>query len=104
VYPNPVNGGNPQISFIINAPTDSVSVEIATDAFRKVYSEVVLGSSSNVGMAVGSADLNRTGGFSIGRNSIRLNLESLNLANGLYYVIIRLPNGTKSVGKLVIVR
>jgi hypothetical protein len=102
VYPNPVTGDNPQISFVLNAPTDSVSVEIVTDAFRKVYREVVLGGSSDVG--AGSTDTNRTGGFSIGRNTIRLNLENLNLANGLYYVVLRLPNGTKSVGKMVIAR
>jgi hypothetical protein len=105
VYPNPVNAGNPQVLFTLNTATDSVSVEVVTDTFRKVYREVVLGNSSNVETGeAGSMGLNRTDGFSVGKNNIRLNLQSLKFANGLYYVIIRLPDGSKSVARMVVLR
>lgn len=65
-----------------------------------VYSDVVAGDDSDIS----SVAYSKNGRFSIGQNAITLNLQSLNLANGIYYVILRLPDGTKAIGKLVILR
>lgn len=87
VYPNPVSTDDPKVAFTLNAQVTSVTVEVVTDSFRVVYKNV------------------ETGTFNIGPNTVGLPVRNLNLANGLYYVIIRLPDGTtESVGKMVIVR
>lgn len=75
-------------------------MNVVTVANRLVYSDVVAGDDTDISAVAYS----KNGRFSIGQNAITLNLQSLKLANGLYYVIIRLPDGSKAVGKLVIIR
>jgi hypothetical protein len=104
VAPNPVTGDRATVYFSVSEPTDKVTLEIVTDSFRKVYKEVYMGNAMNVSSATASNVTHRADGFSIGRNAIKLNIESLRLANGLYFVVVRLPNGEKAIGKLVIIR
>jgi hypothetical protein len=97
VYPNPVNGDVAKVSFTLNESVSSVSVEVVTDSFRKVYKNLVYGT------AMKSRSCNNgAGGFNIGRNTICLDMGDLNLSNGLYYVIIRLSDGTHAVAKFAI--
>jgi len=96
VYPNPCKGRDVLVDFTIAQPVKFVSLEIVTDAYRKVHREVVLGNAAAIG--------NGNTGFVIGRNTVRLSLGSLRLANGVYYLVVRLPDGTKAIGKLVILR
>ena len=73
------------LSFNLNEPVDSLTVQVWTTANRLVYENQV------------------PGPFSIGMATVTLDLPQLDLANGLFYVIVRLPDGQHSIGKLVTV-
>jgi hypothetical protein len=84
VYPNPAPIEDPiHVSFKLNQPADYVTIQVWTPANRRVYTHKV------------------TGPFSVGLKTVTLDLPQLKLANGLYYVVIRLPNGKQSIGKWV---
>jgi hypothetical protein len=99
LYPNPSDGRDTTLSFVINKPVSSVTVDVMTPANRSIYHDVFLGNATGV-----STSIRPSGGFSIGQNAVRLSVQSMHLANGLYYVVLRLPDGTKSNGKWVVVR
>jgi hypothetical protein len=98
-----VTGDRATVYFSVSEPTDTVTLEIVTDSFRKVFKEVYLGNSMSVGNT-STRTAHRADGFSIGRNVVQLNIANMRLANGLYFVVVRLPNGEKGIGKLVILR
>jgi hypothetical protein len=67
----------------LNEPADNVTVQVWTPANRLVYENTV------------------PGPFSIGMVTVTLDLPQLDLANGLFYVIVKLPDGSQAIGKLV---
>ena len=84
-FPNPVRVDEPiKVAFNLNKPVDYVTVILTTDAYRVITRNTV------------------PGPFSIGMATVTLDLPGLHLSNGIYYVVVRLPDGTtESVGKLV---
>jgi hypothetical protein len=99
VYPNPVEGGTAKVAFTLNEAVASVRVKIVTSSYRVIYTNVVSMSSSRSGSCT-----NDVAGFIVGQNYICLNVSDLNFANGLYYVVITLPDGTTATTQLVIIR
>jgi hypothetical protein len=99
VYPNPVEGGTVKVAFTLNEAVASISVKIVTSSYRVIDTNVVSTSSSRMGPCT-----NDIAGFTVGQNYICLNIADLNLANGLYYVVITLPDGTTATTQLVIIR
>jgi hypothetical protein len=99
VYPNPVEGGTVKVAFTLNEAFASVTVKIVTSSYRVIYTNALSASSSRSGSCT-----NDVAGFTIGQNYVCLNIADLNLANGLYYVVITLPDGTTATTQLVIIR
>jgi hypothetical protein len=91
LYPNPVTGSQPiNFNYNVTGPVDQVKVKIFTLAFRKIYEDDTL--STTVGSDKYSLDLNKAG---------------LNIANGLYYVVLYFKtNGSENhqVMKLLVQR
>ncbi len=90
VFPNPSDGSLPvTVSFQLNEPATQVEVMIVTVANRKIYDKVT------------------PGPFGIGMNFLPLSLTDLKgvaLSNGTYYVIVSTPDGSRAIGKLVILQ
>ncbi len=88
VFPNPSDGSGPvSVGFQINRPVDHVTVLVVTVANRLIYDKVM------------------PGPFGVGMNFAALDLKDLKgvkLANGTYYVYVETPDGTRALGKLVI--
>jgi len=83
LYPNPVTGPGPvRVSVPLSA--GRVSVSIFTTAFRKVQSESFSGASGFVSVSL-------------------LDHGGLQLANGLYYVVVE-TEGSRTIDKLMILR
>ncbi len=91
LFPNPIKDNTP-LSFYYNlsAPADQVKVKVFTTAFRKIYEQDRLPTT-------------------VGMHPYQLNWiqSGLNLANGLYYVVLERSSGgqeTNQVMKLLIFR
>jgi len=88
VFPNPSDGSSPvTVSFQLNETAEQVEVLIVSVANRKIYDKVT------------------PGPFGIGMNFLPLTLtdmKGVKLSNGTYYVIVITPDGTRAIGKLVI--
>jgi hypothetical protein len=97
VYPNPVEGGNAKVAFTLNGAVASVTVKVVTSSYRVIYTNVVSTSISRSGSCTSGV-----AGFTVGQNYVCLNIADLNLANGLYYVVIALPDGTSATTELVV--
>ena len=89
LYPNPVKNGAPfNFNYSVTTPVDQVKVKIFTLAFRKIYEEDTLPTA--VGQIRYTLDWNKAG---------------LNIANGLYYVVLIYRTGnqeTHQVMKLLV--
>ena len=88
-----------KVAFTLNEAFASVTVKIVTSSYRVIYTNVLSTSSSRSGSCT-----NDVAGFTVGQNYVCLNIADLNLANGLYYVVIALPDGTSATTGLVVLR
>jgi hypothetical protein len=87
-YPNPYNGtGIIRIHVVLNQSMPFVTLRIYTTAYRQVFEST-------------------EGPFGIGSQTLEIsmqNLQSMNLANGIYYLVVSTPHG-RAIGKLMILR
>ena len=83
LYPNPVTGNQPlNFNYNVTGVMDQVQVKILTLSFRKIYEDDTL--STAVGQDKYTLDLGKAG---------------LNIANGLYYVVLVSKTGEKKPTK-----
>ena len=98
IFPNPSNGTQPvTLAVTVNEPSDSLTVQVFTVAFRKVQDNVVY---------PGPQDSTATG-TSAKTWYIHMSMDvtwGKPLASGLYYVVISNHNGYHAVTKLLILR
>ena len=98
IFPNPSNGTQPvTLAVTVNQPSDSLTVQVFTVAFRKVQDNVVY---------PGPQDSTATG-TSAKTWYVHMSMDDkwgMPLASGLYYVVISNHNGYHAVTKLLILR
>jgi hypothetical protein len=91
LYPNPVTDGKPlNFNYNVVSTLDEVKVKIFTTSFRKIFED------DNLPKGVGAY-----------KYSLDWNQAGLNLANGIYYVVLELKSGnqeTHQIMKLLIIR
>jgi hypothetical protein len=101
IFPNPSNGTQPvTVAVTLNQPSDSLTVQVFTVAFRKVQDNVVSTSSPGVQDSLAAGATARTWYVPLSLNDKWGNP----LASGLYYVLVSNHSGYRSVSKLLLLR
>jgi hypothetical protein len=101
VFPNPATGTEPvTVAVTLNQPSDTMTVQIFTVAFRKVQDTVVSSTSMGVSASVSGGTMAKTWHIPVVLND----KWGTPLASGLYYVVISNHNGYHSVVKLLLLR
>jgi hypothetical protein len=101
IFPNPSNGTQPvTVAVTLNQPSDTLTVQIFTVAFRKVQDNVVSTSSPGVQASLSAGTAAKTWYVPLSLND----KWGTPLASGLYYVLISNHSGYRSVSKLLLLR
>ncbi len=91
LYPNPVTGSQPvNFNYNVTSPLDQVKVKLFTVSFRKIYEDDTLPT-----------------GMGANKYSLNWSNAGLNIANGLYYVVLYFKSGgseTHQIMKLLVQR
>jgi hypothetical protein len=101
IFPNPSNGTQPvTVAVTLGQPSDTLTVQVFTVAFRKVQDNVVSTTSPGVTASAATGTAAKTW-------YVRLTLNDKwgsPLASGLYYVVVSNHSGYRSVSKLLLLR
>jgi hypothetical protein len=101
VYPNPATGTEPvTVAVTLSQPSDAMTVQIFTVAFRMVQDTLVSTGPTGVSSSVSGGTTAKTWHIPITLND----KWGTPLASGLYYVVLSNHNGYHSVSKLLLLR
>jgi hypothetical protein len=84
-FPNPTTGDEGKLAFQLNAPARWVMLKVYTVDYRLILRKTYRGP------------------FQIGWTILPMKLEDQKgalLANGIYYLVVELPNGDRAIGTL----